>query len=73
MDVAGTDDLADDTAAGRAGTMTQWYGPIHGLWNGDGRTQTGLAAGRLSSVAYLISTPTTAFQRCVISVMAALS
>jgi hypothetical protein len=37
MDVAGTDDTADDTAEGRAGTMTRWYGPIRGVRNGDGR------------------------------------
>ena len=53
--------------------MTQWYGPIQGAWNGDGRTQAGRAGRCLRTLDYLMSTPTTEFQRCVISVVAALS
>jgi hypothetical protein len=72
MDVAGTDDTADDTAEGRAGTMTRWYGPIRGCGRRQARADR-QPAGRFPTVAYLISTPTTEFQPCVINVVAAFS
>ena len=72
MDVAGTNDMADDTAPGGAGTMTRWYGPIRGVGTPTTRADRH-PAGRFHSVAYWMSTPTTEFQPCVISVVAAFS